>query len=504
MQQYTEKLRSALDELLHSYKEIGEHAGGDQKLVYRVEALLNQEPVSAPSVSEIASQYLKDYRQLCEYKHLLGEETDWTLEKIKGLNKVEILEALKGYQQIVKELDGMFYAVAEGAQEWEREAKEAKAAPVQSVEVKGPWHVKVETNTPHPESGEWAEENTFIITDGNTELTPENDLDEEAEQRIIDALNSAGCKISSDNAAYFNLRNDCDLLKEEIAEIKAAQSAGMQWVKGAPKERKECHGKVVDFIGDTIYDVILSPVPASEYWTATGANCYFGGIEDDRIIEHLLESSSLSTPPDCKEITGHNSIEEYRAYEEGYSAREKVTIEWIKKWDGSTNSGLGQLLMDKFRELSSPSTVKEQHTAMHEREVLARAFDKARELFQRRSWIMDGRGCYPYDDDRYKEEVRYLYDEFDALQKDTWANIITKSQEYRNWIIAEYLLKNGSKEQETAIAFAKWAQENYIKVFKTLTGEKWCELRPYGDAKFELTEGTPSEVYDLFIKSTKQ
>jgi hypothetical protein len=38
--------------------------------------------------------------------------------------------------------------------------------------------------------------------------------------------------------------------------------------------------------------------------------------------------------------------------------------------------------------------------------------------------------------------VRYMYDEFDALFKDTWANIKSKSFEYRQQIIEQYLKEN--------------------------------------------------------------
>jgi hypothetical protein len=78
----------------------------------------------------------------------------------------------------------------------------------------------------------------------------------------------------------------------------------------------------------------------------------------------------------------------------------------------------------------------------HEKEVMMAAFVKVKELFERRSWIMEGRGSYRYDDDRYKEEVRYLFDEFDQLYNDTWKNIKSKTFEYRNQIIAQYLKDN--------------------------------------------------------------
>jgi hypothetical protein len=97
----------------------------------------------------------------------------------------------------------------------------------------------------------------------------------------------------------------------------------------------------------------------------------------------------------------------------------------------------------------------------HEKEVMIRAFDKIRQIFSGRQWIMDGRGSYPYNDDRYREEVRYMYDEFDALVKDTWANIKSHSSEYRQAIIAEHVKgKEGNKERE--VAFAEWLNKGYI------------------------------------------
>lgn len=99
------------------------------------------------------------------------------------------------------------------------------------------------------------------------------------------------------------------------------------------------------------------------------------------------------------------------------------------------------------QDTSSDKVIDRELTDADEKEVLMQAFDKVRRLFEKRSWIMDGRGSYRYDDDRYKEEVRYLYDEFDALQKETWNNIKSKSFEYRKNIIADYL-KNSKTSTE--------------------------------------------------------
>jgi hypothetical protein len=66
-----------------------------------------------------------------------------------------------------------------------------------------------------------------------------------------------------------------------------------------------------------------------------------------------------------------------------------------------------------------------------EKEVMIDAFDKVQKLFRQREWLTQGRGCYPYNDDRYKEEVRYLMDEFEKIKDRTWKNIKTKTADYK-------------------------------------------------------------------------
>lgn len=97
----------------------------------------------------------------------------------------------------------------------------------------------------------------------------------------------------------------------------------------------------------------------------------------------------------------------------------------------------------------------------HEKEVMMQAFDRVRQIFESRDWIMEGRGSYPYNDDRYKEEVRYLFDEFEAIRKDTWANVKTKSFEYRKRIIEQYVKEQGNKERDVyVLSFHKWMSES--------------------------------------------
>jgi hypothetical protein len=117
----------------------------------------------------------------------------------------------------------------------------------------------------------------------------------------------------------------------------------------------------------------------------------------------------------------------------------------------------------------------------HEKEIIMQAFEKVTQLFEGRTWIMDGRGSYPYNDDRYKEEVRYMYDEFEAIRKDTWANIHSKSVDYRKQIIVQYLQENppqGAGWVNAALQYAKETIEFADKEFKCPDHlvETWCNM----------------------------
>lgn len=116
-----------------------------------------------------------------------------------------------------------------------------------------------------------------------------------------------------------------------------------------------------------------------------------------------------------------------------------------------------------------------------EREVMIQAFDKVRQIFEQRTWIMEGRGTYPCNDDRYREEVRNLYDEFDAIKKDTWQHISTKTADYRNKIISDYKasLSTPIQPQElptetvkkVAVAYSDWLTEPHRISLTDIDGE---------------------------------
>lgn len=132
-----------------------------------------------------------------------------------------------------------------------------------------------------------------------------------------------------------------------------------------------------------------------------------------------------------------------------------------------TDNGMKEILKWEWFDESGTAEAISQHA--HEKEVMMQAFDKVRQIFEGRQWIMGGRGSYPYNDDRYKEEVRYMYDEFDAIQKDTWENIESKSFEYRKAIVAEYVKGTAAGREEDAVEFAEWIRSNHYDVY----GNMW-------------------------------
>jgi hypothetical protein len=55
-------------------------------------------------------------------------------------------------------------------------------------------------------------------------------------------------------------------------------------------------------------------------------------------------------------ITGFNTPVEMSAYEKGRQHEEQAMMDWIEKWEGSVNSGLGELLRKKVEQLNKMRT----------------------------------------------------------------------------------------------------------------------------------------------------
>ena len=65
-------------------------------------------------------------------------------------------------------------------------------------------------------------------------------------------------------------------------------------------------------------------------------------------IDLIFDSFEKNIPDDYFEITGFKTPSELAAYEKGREHEQKVIMEWIRKWDGSTNSEMGSLLKEKL------------------------------------------------------------------------------------------------------------------------------------------------------------
>lgn len=50
----------------------------------------------------------------------------------------------------------------------------------------------------------------------------------------------------------------------------------------------------------------------------------------------------------CNEVTGFDTYIEWSAYEKGRKHEQSTISKWIEKWDGSTNSAMGDLLGKKL------------------------------------------------------------------------------------------------------------------------------------------------------------
>jgi hypothetical protein len=153
-------------------------------------------------------------------------------------------------------------------------------------------------------------------------------------------------------------------------------------------------------------------------------------------------------------------------------------------------------ITDVLRTESNQQPVEQISQDAHEKEVMMKAFGKVRQLFEGRQWIMEGRGSYLYNDDRYREEVRYMYDEFNALVKDTWANIKSNSSEYRQAIIAEYL--KGEQKENEAVLFLQWVADNG---WKPRIANEWAKYETiYSDISIKTT----AQLYNEYQKQNKR
>lgn len=87
------------------------------------------------------SQILQEYKQYKENLKFLGGATEWTYDKVVLMNKIELFETIKGFNELITFLDSTCYAYEEGAKDWEERALKAEGRPA-------PVWVKASTRVP--------------------------------------------------------------------------------------------------------------------------------------------------------------------------------------------------------------------------------------------------------------------------------------------------------------------------------------------------------------------
>ncbi len=185
-------------------------------------------------------------------------------------------------------------------------------------------------------------------------------------------------------------------------------------------------------------------------------------VEDKEIHIEALQDQ---VPEMCNENKTALTAEE-QAKE--YLDTIQVSGEYYQSKIGNSIIHLQNIMTDFAEEFASLQTqekdkeIAELKEARDEREELIKAFDAIRMEFEGRKWLMEGRGNYRYDDEKYKEEVRYIMDAFNEINGNLWRKIKSKTFEYRNSI--ESPLKSTIESQQKEIESLKSLLSRYVEL----------------------------------------
>lgn len=84
--------------------------------------------VHVPAQQGDKSQFIRDYKQYKNNLKYLGGPMEWTEEKVNKLNKQEVFETIKGFNELISFFDSVLYAYEEGHQQWEGRCLKAESA----------------------------------------------------------------------------------------------------------------------------------------------------------------------------------------------------------------------------------------------------------------------------------------------------------------------------------------------------------------------------------------
>ncbi len=154
---------------------------------------------------------------------------------------------------------------------------------------------------------------------------------------------------------FYNLSKDYELLYSKICkgnEIACFVNYSFRSLEGKhPPSRDICLIRRrkeydIDFLARGI-----SYGSVSDYWKDKNTEKEVFVSECKIMDIEWIDNSEEIIPQDFKEITGFDSMKELASYERGREHESATTLKWIEDWDGTTNSGMGQILMDKYNQL---------------------------------------------------------------------------------------------------------------------------------------------------------
>lgn len=91
--------------------------------------------------------------------------------------------------------------------------------------------------------------------------------------------------------------------------------------------------------------------------------------------------------------------------------------------------------------------------AIEEREACLQALSKIQASFKTREWITEGRGVYPFDDDRYRQEVRFIFEELQGIISDVHRQVKSTTCDYRVEVEKQIGSENDRLQKELSDAY---------------------------------------------------
>lgn len=151
--------------------------------------------------------------------------------------------------------------------------------------------------------------------------------------------NKQNWQLHSSNEYYYRSKNMHSWPPDETIEIADLKKQFMKYIS-IVNERKEPFGYVCN-------NMFFKDISGKTFIA-----------DEDKPIAVYVDKSNDNIPTDFKQVTGHDSPKEMMAYEKGREDEQQVIIEWIEKWDGSSNSVMGALLKKKFDERKDSGAIE--------------------------------------------------------------------------------------------------------------------------------------------------